>query len=831
MQAASEAPHGYDISLFDNIPDEPKAWCQWVGWRLEQRDGKSTKVLYNVRTGDRAKSNDPQTWSTFAEVIAAYQCGGFTGIGFVLSLDDPFVFVDLDKCRDPETGRLEPWAAEIVTRLESYTEVSPSGRGVHILTKGTLPAGGRHHGRVEMYDSLRYFTMTGVHIGGTPTTIEERTIELAGLHAEVFGAPIPTNHRGAASEGKANGHTNSLSDGEIIERAKSAKNGEKFTQLWVGDTVGYPSPSEADLALCAHLAFWCGTDSARIDRLFRTSQLYRKKWDEKHFGDGRTYGEATIAKTLAGTREVYATSGTFGSFGGASPHESVADAPWPEPEELPGGLLPVPAMQPVMIPEPVRPWLTDITERMQCPLEFPAVGAMVSEAGVVGRRVGIRPKRHDDWLVIPNLWGGIVGRPGILKTPALMETMKPLNRLVADARTTYETECQTFVAQCMVIEAQKEALQKSIKEAIKNEENPKELTRRVQQQLEELQKQSSPPTLTRYIVNDPTVEKLGILLNENPNGLLLFRDELTGWLRTLDREGHENDRSFYLEAWDGKNPYTYDRVGRGTLHISAACVSVLGGIQPGPLGHYLRAAVKGGSGDDGLIQRFQLLVYPDDTQGWKNVDRWPNTEAKNRAFTIFQKLAALKPTDVGATIGEGEDVPFLRFSPAAQGLFEEWRTDLEAKIRSPDEHPVLEAHLSKYRSLMPALALLFHLVKVVDGAPSEGVSEDAAKAAAGWCDFLETHARRIYQCVTQHGLSAARVLARRIQKRDLQSPFTARDVYRNEWSGLSSPEEVRAATEILEDLNWLRSESVMTAGRKKLQYHINPHFHAKKEAA
>jgi hypothetical protein len=114
----------------------------------------------------------------------------------------------------------------------------------------------------------------------------------------------------------------------------------------------------------------------------------------------------------------------------------------------------------------------------------------------------------------------------------------------------------------------------------------------------------------RYIVNDTTVEKLGELLNHHPNGLLLFRDELSGFLHTLDRAGHENDRAFYCEAWHGTDAYTYDRITRGTLHIRAACLSVLGGLQPGPLERYLRE-VFGGGGDDGLIQRFQLAVWPD----------------------------------------------------------------------------------------------------------------------------------------------------------------------------------------------------------------------------
>jgi putative DNA primase/helicase len=143
------------------------------------------------------------------------------------------------------------------------------------------------------------------------------------------------------------------------------------------------------------------------------------------------------------------------------------------------------------------------------------------------------------------------------------------------------------------------------------------------------------------------------LLNHNPNRLLLFRDELSGFLHTMERPGHENDRAFYCEAWNGTGAYTYDRIGRGTLHIRAACVSVLGGIQPGPLERYLRE-VFGGHGDDGLLQRFQLAVWPDVVGRWRNVDRWPDGDARTRVIELFQRLNTLNPAALGAGAGGGE---------------------------------------------------------------------------------------------------------------------------------------------------------------------------------
>jgi putative DNA primase/helicase len=327
----------------------------------------------------------------------------------------------------------------------------------------------------------------------------------------------------------------------------------------------------------------------------------------------------------------------------------------------------------------------------------------------------------------------------------------------------------------------------------------------------------------RYLVNDATVEKLGELLNHNPNGLLLFRDEVSGFLHTMDRPGHENDRAFYCEAWNGTGAYTYDRIGRGTLHIRAACVSVLGGIQPGPLERYLRD-VFGGRGDDGLIQRFQLAVWPDVAGRWRNVDRWPDAAARGRAIEVFQRLNRLEAATVGAEELTPEEVPFLRFDPAAQELFDGWRGELEQRLRAEDDHPVLLSHLAKYRSLMPSLALILHLIDGVDAGVGGAVSPTAAERAAAWCRYLEAHARRLYATVTDRVRVAATLLASRMARGRLVSPFTARDIYRNDWTGLTEARVVGEALECLRELGWIRAEAVVArdGGRPTVRFHINP---------
>ena len=215
------------------------------------------------------------------------------GVGYVLAADDPFVGVDIDKCLDPEKG-IDGFAMLVMEQLASYTEVSPSGTGLRIIIKGKLPKDGRRKGTFEVYESGRFLTITGqLALEGEPNldTVHERQQQLDAVHARVF-APKEQTQR-------------PLSDHELLDRAFKAKNGRELERLMAGDITGHASASEADLALCNALAFWTGKDATRMDRIFRASGLFRPKWDEKHFANGTTYGAATIAKAIEGTRDTF----------------------------------------------------------------------------------------------------------------------------------------------------------------------------------------------------------------------------------------------------------------------------------------------------------------------------------------------------------------------------------------------------------------------------------------------------------------------------------------------------------------------------------------------
>jgi putative DNA primase/helicase len=270
-----------------NIPWELTRLRHWVVW-------KHGKVPYVAGTYRRASVTDPSAWRSFGLALDTVRCGNADGIGFVFT-DTPFAGIDLDHCL--RQGRLTSQVARIVAQLSSYTEISPSGSGLHVIVRGHLPPGARRKGDVEMYDTNRYLTMTG-HIWRNFRIIERRQAELERLHAHLFGRPEPS-HRPRASPFTPE------SDQELLRRAARARNAGKFARLWEGDCSDYDSPSEADLALCNFLAFWTNGDVIRMDRLFRQSGLFRPKWDEKHYASGQTYGQGTLERALAERSEDY----------------------------------------------------------------------------------------------------------------------------------------------------------------------------------------------------------------------------------------------------------------------------------------------------------------------------------------------------------------------------------------------------------------------------------------------------------------------------------------------------------------------------------------------
>ncbi|PTQ78379.1 uncharacterized protein DUF3987 [Nitrosomonas oligotropha] len=488
--------------------------------------------------------------------------------------------------------------------------------------------------------------------------------------------------------------------------------------------------------------------------------------------------------------------------------EIIASKPTPEP------LPELPEVTPFnydFLPAAIRAYVRDISERMQCPPDFAAVNTYVMLSSPIGCKIGIKPKRRDGWIVISNLWGVTIGGSGVMKSPNRSEVLKPLKQFQIELqREVYERNVQ------LVNSGEEEKLRQAAKKSQAKKMLKNDLAADISEFLNNDSNNSQEvETAPRFITNDATAEALGQLMIDNPNGILYEADELIGLLKNLDKQGQEGARAFYLTAADGNQSYTIDRIMRGTnLHIESACLSIIGGIQPGVLGEYVREALSGGAGADGLLQRFGLMVYPDISPKYEYIDRFPDKQARDIVNDLVRKLHNLDVVAI-ATIGEYSKTPYLQFDDAAQEVFIEWISKHETRLRTCDDHPAIVSHLSKYRKLVPALALINHLCD----SEEKSVSKAALLHALAYCEYLESHMRRVYSYGTQPSIDAAKSVLTRLKKGKLNNPFTVRDIYRKCWTGIDTPKKAEAAIAVLLEYGHLLRNEVLTDGRPSATYH------------
>jgi hypothetical protein len=505
--------------------------------------------------------------------------------------------------------------------------------------------------------------------------------------------------------------------------------------------------------------------------------------------------------------------------------ESVNESGWPDPVPIQETLPAVLPLEKAMLPSPFLPLIKDEARRMSVPVDYIAIPIIVVCGSLIGTGCRIKPKQKDDWPVVPNLWGGLIGPPSRLKTPAMDVAIKKLlGRLEAEDAKEHEETLESWMDEKRKGELGKSVLEAEYRGALKIERSGKvngRTSEDVLQELKEIDDSLKEPLPKRRKTNDSTVEKLVELLKTNPRGLLVFRDELVGLFRRMETQGREQDRAFYIESWSGNGQHTEDRIGRGTIEASKVCLSLLGSIQPGKLAAYIEQAINQNE-NDGFVQRLQLAVYPD-VEPYQLVDELPIREALERAYRIVRAIAKM---DFLAQGFEHDDQgAYLRFAPDAQLVFNEWYAELMHKL-DRDDHPVLMEHLGKYRSLMPSLAIIFHIIEILDGQAQAGpVSERCAIQGAAWCEYLESHARRIYGMVINGSGMAAGILAKKIKDGKLESPFTVRTIQRKGWGLLTENQKIREAVENLIDSGWLREkpQDKNQIGRPRdVEYEVNP---------
>lgn len=293
--------------MYESIPEKLKSMPHWICWSMVERDGKNTKIPVNPKTGGNAKSNDPSTWTSYEEAVKASE--KYSGIGFMLGagifgIDIDDIEEDITAYKSGDEGNV---VAEFIHSLGSYAEYSQSGKGIHIICTGKLPAGGRRKGRYEFYESGRFFVMTG-NAASDYKDVIDCTEGVKPLHRKYIGEP-----ESIVSRVQPTGHLD-MNEQDIVDLAMKSKQGQAFSTLYNGFWKGlYPSQSEADMAFCNMLAFWTQADKGKMDSILRKSGLYRKKWDSKR--GASTYGDMVLDKAIADCREMFTPGDGIEDYG------------------------------------------------------------------------------------------------------------------------------------------------------------------------------------------------------------------------------------------------------------------------------------------------------------------------------------------------------------------------------------------------------------------------------------------------------------------------------------------------------------------------------------
>ena len=489
---------------------------------------------------------------------------------------------------------------------------------------------------------------------------------------------------------------------------------------------------------------------------------------------------------------------------------SVDSDDWPEPQPIKPPFPDVKPFDTAWLPALFRAYVDDHAELKQVPPDMIAAPLMVAAAACIGNTYAIAPKARDtSWLVSPVLWGACISPPGTMKSNCINSGINPLKPIEAAMVSGFAARQQNYLAEKLFYDVQMDQAKAGAKKASS--------AASISLPLPPIE-----PMPERMIVNDSTVQKLGEILFHSPRGVLVIRDEIVSLLESLGAEGQEGARGFYLEAWNGLHAHRIDRIARGSLVIPRLALWLFGGIQPGRLTPYVMQATRGGSGDDGLLQRFQLLIWPDIPKQWIQVDRLPDLAASSAVDAVFAHLRKLNPVAVGACQGNLGDGPaFFHFTSEAQAVFDQWWANLEHSLRNGDKHPALESHQAKFKSLIPALALVIHLADYGTGP----IPLHALEKAICWGSYLWSHAKRVYASATNAGQASAAELATRIMKGKVPDGFTVRSVYRHHWQHLSTHAEVIEGIECLIEAGWLRRQAPMTGqsgGRPSETFAINP---------
>ena len=448
---------------------------------------------------------------------------------------------------------------------------------------------------------------------------------------------------------------------------------------------------------------------------------------------------------------------------------------WPPLIDITSGQHPVPPFPVDLLPAPFSTFVADVADRLQVPADFVAIPLLVASATMLGRELWLAPKLHDDWRERACLWGTIISPPSSMKTPAAEEALRAIRKMQHEAWERYKIEHEIW-------------------ERSQDQEGG----------------QGPEPQFDALMANETTVEALSRLMVHNPRGMMIHRDELSGWFNSLNkyRVRGGDDRQFFLQCWAG-GAHRVDRVGKPPIYVDDLYLSLFGTLQP----EIARSAFRGGDAD-GMTARFGLLVWPDLPERVDVVDRRPNFEARD---AVEQRLREMREIS--------REEP-LRFDGWAYSLFNEW---LLRNVNRPElRDGAFGQHLSKYRGLFARLALVLHFMRHGSQAPKE-VDLGTAEAVRSLIDeYLEPHARKIYGAMAVHPAHAGAVKIANWLRQEHVPKFTARNVRRHGWAEFAKDHDedaIQASMALLDAYGWIKLEEKRTGahgGRPTKLATVNP---------
>lgn len=498
---------------------------------------------------------------------------------------------------------------------------------------------------------------------------------------------------------------------------------------------------------------------------------------------------------------------------------------WPEPANF-SELGQVPRFPVDFLPGALGEFAVQQAFDLQAPLDFVAIPLLIGAATLVGKEFRMAPKARANWSERACLWGACIGYVGDGKTPAFNAAFAPIWPLQEKWREEFHDKCKAHKIAVKRAKAIERQWEKDAAEALKNGAEPPPMP--------EAAVPPEAPVAREIITNDTTQERIAALLMDNPRGALLFRDELSGWFSSFNQYRPGADEQFYLQCHAG-GPWMQHRKS-GDVAIPDVFLAVFGGLQPDVVAAALARGVHAGKPDNGLTARLSLLAWPEAVcPQW--VDNEPDRDLRDHVNRLFERISTLDPERfVGPRPQGWNHYPPLRFTPDGQVVFRDWFLAHHQAQDTIEPDAQIKGHFAKYDGLFARLALVRHLLRHAQGEPVEPacVGGDTAIAVRDFIEiYLRPHARKIYgHLANDAGYAGAKKIGQWLLDNPEITSFTAREISRKHWAGLTGKDEttgkdfLRAALRHLDNVaGWVREEELPTGGRPKIVYLVNPRVH------